>query len=103
MSSSHLVADLSVSDNKTEIETERTIVYKVYKSEKALYFLALIIPCLLLVVVVACLYLRRRVGSREEHKMYEAGEVEEQRLMKPSLSNTARQSLPNISAEMKGK
>jgi len=102
---------LQVPSSQLELETEpemteRSTVYKVYRSEKALYLLALIIPCLLLVVlVVVWLYLRRRKlwGRREELKMYEAGSVEEERLMtmKTAIPHSARQSLPNISVEMK--
>ena len=97
-------------------------------TEKALFLVAVIIPCLLLLLLLVWLYLRRRSvwGRGREKEMFRAVVVEEEGLMN-NITSTATlktlipadltpsgtrqsviflmpgQSLPNISMEVKGK
>ena len=106
---------IELSDSSTEAEpgvTERTVVYKVYSSEKVLYLVAVITPSILLPLLLLLLwfYLRRRSvwGRGEEEKKFPGGpEGERLMTMIPGARQSViflvpGQSLPNISLELKG-
>ena len=85
--------------------------------DEVLYLVAVISPCILLPLILFLLwvYLRRRVwGRQQQQKMFQIRTAEEEKLMtlKSVIPGSARQSviflvpgqsLPNISAELKGR
>ena len=97
--------------------TERSVKSKVDSRDEVLYLVAVISPCILLPLILFLLwvYLRRRVWGREQQqKMFQIRTAEEEKLMtlKSVIPGSARQSviflvpgqsLPNISAELKGR